>query len=425
MAPYSTPANPVAVNTGIQHLLRDLDEMPLPDAGYRLLEPPHKGTKLQPHPLPVDQVRKKSMIASLITTQGCKFNCSYCPIPAANQRTWRHKSPQRFADEVQHIYETFGIRNFFGTDDNFFNNRDTVVALMEELSTRKTTDGKILGSKIRFATEATEFDVHKNLDILPLCRKGGLRAIWFGLEDLTAEVVNKGQTVNKTEQLFAYMNEIGIMPMAMMIHGDHQPLISKRGDMSGVMNQARFLFKHGAVSYQCTYLGPAVGTRSFEEALNSGAMYKSVGRDPIPQAYYDGNHIVASEHDKPWWRQLNLVWAYGTFYNPVNMVRTLGGMVFGKDSVSPKRFLYQLVGNGGLLLTIPRLGYWAWKMRRGPIERITSAPRARIPLENAGSREPMNWTILHPLPEAHGLTPGSFNGSGDQKGVRLPVVTAT
>ena len=92
-----------------------------------------------------------------------------------NQRTWRHKSPARLAAEIKHIYENFGIVEFFSTDDNFFNDRQTVIDLMEAMAAT-TTGGAPLGERIRFYTEATEFDVHKNQDILPLCRRAGLRA---------------------------------------------------------------------------------------------------------------------------------------------------------------------------------------------------------------------------------------------------------
>jgi radical SAM superfamily enzyme YgiQ (UPF0313 family) len=182
-----------AINTGVQRLLRDLDEMPVPDAGYRLMEPPHRRASLSDKPFAAHKVGKLSIVSSLISTQGCKFACTYCPIPAVNQRTWRYKSPKRLAAEIKHIYENFGIHQFFGTDDNFFNSRQTVVDLMTEMANTKTR-GKPMGEVISFFTEATEFDVHKNLDILPLCRKAGLRAIWFGIEDITAELVNKGQT---------------------------------------------------------------------------------------------------------------------------------------------------------------------------------------------------------------------------------------
>ncbi len=403
-----------AVHTGVQRLVRDLDELPMPDAGYRLLEPPHRGRRLRPAPLSAKRVRRRSPIASLISTQGCKFNCSYCPIPAANQRSWRHKSPERFAAEIRHIHETFGIRSFFGTDDNFFNNRETVVALMTAIA-NTPSGNKSLGDKIRFYTEATEFDVHKNIDILPLCRKGGLRAIWFGLEDLTAKLVNKGQSVGKTEQLFARMHEIGVMPMVMLMHNDDQPLRAPRGDLSGLLNQARYLFQKGAVSYQCTYLGPAIGTRSFETAVEGGTLYSSVGGKPIPQAFFDGNHVVASADPKPWQRQLNVLRAYATFYNPLNLAKTLIGL--RKGSVSPKRVVFQIIGQIGLLMTIPKLGMWAWQLRRGAITTYNALAPARIPLRDT-SGQPMKWTIDYPEPTNE---PGPVDATN---GVTLPVMEA-
>ena len=68
------------VDTGIQRLLGDLDELPHPVLGYRLLEPPGRHATLSTRAMPVDQVRKRSPISSLVLTFGCKFACPYCPI---------------------------------------------------------------------------------------------------------------------------------------------------------------------------------------------------------------------------------------------------------------------------------------------------------------------------------------------------------
>ncbi|HEY3244190.1 MAG TPA: radical SAM protein [Phycisphaerae bacterium] len=401
LAPDAPPGEPLAISTGVQRLLRDLDEMPMPDAGYRLLEPPHRGEGLATRPCAPRRVGRLSTIASVISTQGCKFNCSYCPIPAVNQRTWRHKSPQRLAAEIRHIHENFGIQSFFGTDDNFFNDRDTVINLMTELG-RTRTQGQPLSRRIRFFTEATQFDVHKNRDLLPLARAGGLRAIWFGIEDITAELVNKGQTAGKTAELFALLQKIGIEPMTMMIHSDPQPLRSRRGDLSGLLNQARYLFDQGAVSYQCTYLGPAVGTRDFEPAAKAGVIYRRVGAREIPQAFQDGNHVVASKHPRPWERQMNLLRAYASFYNPWNMLRSLGKA--HRSTVGRKRVLFQLAGHVGLAMTIPKLLAWSRRLKRGPIEVWEGLQTARIPLLDAATRRQVNWAIEH-LPAMASRTP--------------------
>ncbi len=390
--PEASPDRPVAVSTGVQRLLRDLDEMPMPDAGYRLLEPPHRRPTLSRQPFSGRKVGRKSIIASLIASQGCKFNCPYCPIPAFNQRTWRHKSPARFAAEIKHIYENFGIREFFGTDDNFFNKRETVIELMTEMS--QTMSGRDrLANQVRFYTEGTQFDVHKNRDILPLCRKGGLRAIWFGIEDITGELVNKGQDPGKAAELFGILLKLGIEPMVMMIHNDDQPLRSPPGTLNGLLNQARYVFDIGAVSYQCTYLGPAVGTRDIEPAAKARRLYKSVAGQAVPQAYQDGNHVVASHHPRPWDQQINLLKAYATFYNPLNFVRTL--LRGRRDLMLGKRLIFQLIGHIGLVMTATKTLPYARALKRGPIEFYEGLLPARVPMVDAVSGEEVQWGIEH------------------------------
>jgi radical SAM superfamily enzyme YgiQ (UPF0313 family) len=388
--PQSQSDRPIAVNTGVQRLLRDLDEMPMPDAGYRLIEPPHRRTTLSSKPYPAHKIRRKSIVASVLATQGCKFSCSYCPIPGVHQRTWRHKGAERFAAEIKHIHETFGIREFFGTDDNFFNNRQTVIDVMTALS-RTTSHGAPIGERINFYTEATEFDVHRNRDLLPLCRAAGLRAIWFGIEDITAKLVNKGQSADKTAELFRLLHDNGIQPMALTIHSDDQPLRSDRKNLSGLLNQASYLFNMGAVSYQCTYLGPSVGTRDFEEAAKAGTMFREVGGAPVPQAFQDGNHVVASRHGKPWWRQVNVLLAYATFYNPLNTLRVL--LRRDPTPIKMKRLLFQVLGQIGLLVTVPKLLRWANRLRCGPIETWNGLQPARIPMVDPVTGQEVNWAI--------------------------------
>jgi radical SAM superfamily enzyme YgiQ (UPF0313 family) len=388
----SAPGHPLAINTGVQRLVRDLDEYPMPDQGYRLIERPHRRATLGSTPVPAARIGRKSTIATMLATQGCKFSCSYCPIPGVNQRTWRHKSAGRFAAEIRHIHETFGIREFFGTDDNFFNNRQTVIDAMTALSLTRS-HGVPIGERISFYTEATEFDVHRNRDLLPLCRRAGLRAIWFGIEDITATLVNKGQTADKTADLFRTLSDNDILPMALTIHSDEQPLQSAPGTLAGLLNQARHLFRLGAVSYQCTYLGPAVGTRDFEPAARDGIMYKAVGGQPVPQAFQDGNHVAASRHGKPWWRQINILLAYASFYNPLNTVRVLLGR--DRPSIRNRRLLFQAIGQLGLLITAPKLLRWALKLKLGPIESWSGLQPARIPMIAAGTGGQINWAIEH------------------------------
>ena len=357
------------VTTGIQRLVQDLDELPHPIIGYRLLERPHGRRDLESRPLPDSQVHRYSRIGSLSISYGCKFNCDFCPIPAYNQRTYRHKNGERIADEMRLLREELGIRYFFGTDDNFFNDRAVVERIFEAMS-RATIAGKPLKKAVRWGTEATTFDTWRNRDLLKAARRSGVRAIWMGVEDLTATLVKKGQSANRTTELFALLNNIGICPMPMLMHHDGQPLYTRRG-LYGLLNQVRFLRRSGAQSLQVTVLTPAVGTRAYEANFQNGLVFDKVAGRPVLQYQFDGNHVVASSLAEPWRTQLNVILAYAAYYNPINLLRSV---------VRPANSLYlagaydQVIGMIGLGGTAIQFGRWALDLWRGPITRKTTPP---------------------------------------------------
>ncbi|UCG16556.1 MAG: radical SAM protein, partial [Phycisphaerales bacterium] len=368
------PDSPL-VTTGIQRLVQDLDELPHPIIGYRLLERPHGRRDLESRPLSDSQVRRHSRISSLSISYGCKFSCDFCPIPAYNQRTYRHKSGERIVDEMRSLREELGIRYYFGTDDNFFNDRPVVEQIFEAMSRAKIA-GKPLKKAVRWGTEATTFDTWRNRDLLRAARRSGMRAIWIGVEDLTATLVKKGQSANRTAELFAVLNDAGICPMPMIMHHDGQPLYTRRG-LYGLLNQVRFLRRSGAQSLQVTVLTPAVGTRAYEANYQKGLVFDKVGGRRVLEYQFDGNHVVASSLAEPWRTQLNVVLAYAAYYNPVNLIRSV---------VRPSNSLFlagaydQVIGQIGLCRTAVQFGRWAFDLWRGPITRKVAAPGPKTPM---------------------------------------------
>jgi radical SAM superfamily enzyme YgiQ (UPF0313 family) len=361
--PTSTLREPVLIDTGLQRLVQHLDEMPHEVSSLSILEPPHRGYGLSPSPIPDKRVRHHATIVSLLVTQGCKFNCSYCPIPGINQKTWRFRSPEGLAHEFASVRDRFGVKYYFGTDDNFLNRRETAEDFFQELARARTARGKRLGHQIRWSTEATQFDTYKNRDLLPLAREAGLFAIWFGIEDLTAELVNKGQKPEVTTELFKLMHAARICPMAMMMFHDGQPFHTRKS-LYGLRNQVEFLRKAGAISVQITQHIPAVGTREFEKTFRSGKVIRALGSYEIPDSKFEGNHLLVGGTVPAWKRQLQWLGGYFTFYNPLNALRALR-----KDGTPLRwyRFGYQAVGLLGALRT-------AWKTLPYALRLIVSKP---------------------------------------------------
>jgi len=367
------------IDTGVQRLLGDLDELPHPALGYQILEPPGRGECLSPAALAPDRVRRHSPIASLVVTFGCKFACPYCPIPAYNQRQHRLKSAARIADEMWQLNKHYGLRYFFGTDDNFFNTQSRTLDIVQTLA-RAEFEGVPLRSRARWFTEVTVHDTLQMKAHLPLVRKAGCRALWLGVEDMTATLVKKGQSVDKTTEAFQLLRAAGICPMPMMMHHDSQPLYS-RGTDYGLLNQVRLLRKAGAVSLQVLMMTPSPGTKLFGDTFKNGLVLGRVGGREVRPYMYDGNYVVASVHARPWRKQLNLLAAYLYFYNPVWLATNLWRR---KTKVRLRPVYMQMVGMVGLMQSIRRTFGWALRLMFGKIERQTVPPQAAIPMRSVG-----------------------------------------
>jgi hypothetical protein len=409
------------VDTGIQRLLGDLDELPHAALGYRLLEPPSDLATLGPVAIPAGLVHKHTRLASLVLTQGCHFSCPYCPIPAYNQRQHRGKSGPRIADEFERIFSEYDIRLIFGTDDNFFADRERAMEIVETLA-RKVEGSSRPHCKIRWATEATIHDTLKMREHLHVARKAGLWALWLGVEDMSGTLVKKGQGEDRTVEALHLLRQNGIFPVPMLMHHDAQPLHTWRGNQ-GLLNQLGILRKAGALYMQVLMLTPSPGSKSYEGVFTSGLAYQSANGVPVEPSLMSGVHVIASRHPHPWIKQLNLLVAYLYFFNPLRLlfalIRPKSRIPLAdaetwppavasqprphrkdfKRRLSRKLRAYlgdaavQAVGIYGLLQTLPRTLSWTYHLMRGKIVRHTTVPASRIPMCG-----PDGSTAQHALP---------------------------
>lgn len=408
------------VDTGIQQLLGNLDELPSPVIGYSLLEMPSRLATLAAQAIPANQLRRHCKISSIVLTVGCKFRCSYCPIPAYNQRQHRVKSGTRVVEEMGQINAHYGINTFFGTDDNFFNDTARTVDIAEQLA-RKVAARERPYCTNRYFTEATVHDTIRMKEYLPLIRRSGLTAVWMGVEDLTGTLVKKGQSESKTLESFRLLRESGIYPIPMMMHHDSQPLVTFKSNY-GIVNQLRTLRKAGALYTQVLMLSPSPGSKWYGETFSSGLAFKSVDGEPIEQWNADGNYVIASKHRRPWVKQVTILLAYAYFFNPLRMLLSLiwtkSNIAFADEETRPpseaaqqsrwKRFsrkvqlkiraqctdaAMQILGMCGLIQTVRRTLPWTWKLLRGKIEHCDRPPASPIPMCS-----PTGGVASHALP---------------------------
>jgi hypothetical protein len=179
------------------------------------------------------------------------------------------------------------------------------------------------------------------------------------------------------------MLDNGLCPMPMMMHHDGQPLYT-RGRLYGLLNQVRYLRKHGAISVQITALTPAVGTNFFDTPYRDGIVFKSVGGRRVDEALFDGNHVVASNESRPWLKQLNLIMGYASFYNPLSL---LGAMFLPKRRLAGADIGMQFIGMAATAKTALDSIRWSWRLLRGPIARCDAVPGPRLRMVKARPHE--------------------------------------
>ena len=364
-------------DTGAQRLVADLDELPDPVPGYRLLEAPSRGATLGLAALPANRVRKLSPISCIVMTFGCRFSCPYCPTPAYNQRQYRFKSGGRIAEEMGRLHKEYGLRYFFAADDNFFNSQERALNIVDGLA-GANFEGKSLGRRIRWSAEVTVHGTLQMKDHLPLVRRSGCRALWLGVEDMTAALIQKGQSVDKTTEVFRSLREAGICPMPMLMHHDAQPLYTRHSHY-GLLNQVRLLRKAGAASLQVLMMTPAAGSKLYEQTFTSGQVFESVAGRPVLPHMLDGNYVIASSHPHPWRKQLNLLIAYAYFYNPLWLVVAL---LRSGSNLALKPAGMQVVGMLGLVHTVRRTLGWVVRLGFGRIRRLAGPPISPIPMRH-------------------------------------------
>ena len=283
--------------------------------GYRLIEPPGRHATLGAHAMPVAEVQQRSPISSLVLTFGCKFACPYCPIPAYNQRQHRLKSGERIADEMFRLNKEYGLRFFFGTDDNFFNDKARTLDIVETLA-RAEFDGVKLRDQARWYTEVTVHDTLQMKEHLPLVREAGCRALWLGVEDMTATLVKKGQSANKTTEAFQALARRGHLPDA----DDDAPRLAaalfarvelRPAQPDRAAAQGRRRLAAGADD------DAGRGSKLLESTYTSGQVFESVGGRAGAPAHVRRQLRRRLKHKRPWRKQLTMLAGYLYFYNPV------------------------------------------------------------------------------------------------------------
>lgn len=127
--------------------------------------------------IPVERyfAAKRRRQLDYVSSQGCRFRCSFCADPYVYGRNWTGLDPARVGEELAFLARHYGVEDVAFQDETFFTSPRRVMAIADELLRRA----------VRFTWTATlRADQAGRLDddAFRLCRHAGLRRVMIGVE---------------------------------------------------------------------------------------------------------------------------------------------------------------------------------------------------------------------------------------------------
>lgn len=131
--------------------------------------------------------------ATIDTSRGCPFNCSFCTIINVQGRKMRFRSSALVLQAIEENYVR-GIRSYFFTDDNFSRNPIWSEVFDGLIALRKR------GIKVRFMMQ-TDTQAHQIPDFVEKAAQAGCYLAFIGMESVNAENLKAvGKRQNHTRE---------------------------------------------------------------------------------------------------------------------------------------------------------------------------------------------------------------------------------
>ncbi len=144
---------------------------------------------------PIGAFSKKSPLTSISTTRGCPYHCTFCANNTIMGRKVRARSKESVLEEMQLLYDDYGIREFQIIDDNFTSKKELVVGVSEGIIEKGWDISLSFPNGVRLSTLDGE--------ILQLLEKAGCYSLGLGIESgspRTLKNMKKAQSIEEIKE---------------------------------------------------------------------------------------------------------------------------------------------------------------------------------------------------------------------------------
>lgn len=137
-------------------------------------------------------------------SRGCPFDCEFCDIANLNGKVPRVKSPAKFMEELNSIYDAGWRSAIMIVDDNFISSKTKAKALLKELIKWR----KEKNYKSTYVTQIS-LNLADDDELLMLMQQAGFSSVFIGLETpSTASLEECGKFHNKNRDMIEDIKKI-------------------------------------------------------------------------------------------------------------------------------------------------------------------------------------------------------------------------
>lgn len=217
--------------------IMDLDSLPFP--AYHLL------------PMKEYEAGGKRY-ATMMTSRGCPFNCTFCASSEICGKTWRGKSPERVIEQIKSLRNEYGVKEIEMIDDTFTLDKERVIKICEYIIEENLDISWGCSSRVDTIDE----------EIARKLKEAGCHTIYLGIESGTQEMLDrlkKGTTIEQIKKTMGYLKKTGFKTLGSFILGI--PGETKEQ----VEKTIRFAKELDPTLAQFTIFTPYPGTEAYED----------------------------------------------------------------------------------------------------------------------------------------------------------------
>lgn len=248
-------------------------------AGIIKTEPRPSVENLDTLPFPardtIEQNLRVHNFATLITSRGCYARCSFCsvvPYYSAFGQQYRMRSAENVLEEIELLYNKYGVRNIMINDANFIggstNARERARKIAEGILDRK------LDLEIRIQCRVNDVEE----ELFALLKKAGLTRVYLGIESGSQAVLDrfkKDATVQQNIDALKVLAKLDLFVAMGFIMFDDRMNFNELNENINFLNQVKKIIpkdKLGSI-YPLSKLLPLAGTEA-ERYMKANKKYK-------------------------------------------------------------------------------------------------------------------------------------------------------